>query len=255
MQRLWRGRGIQAAEHGELELAALRLYGFYVNGNGVAGLNIRYGVGEAGEIRRQLYEYAIVLHAADDPGHGLTLPEACGIFTPCAEQLLERQRNALAERIDGGNGGIDRLALCQKLRGVPQTRDTEAFQPDQRRNAAAGVAERAEGRAARDDGGQDRARLELEKIRQRLKLRRAPGEKHLALRRYAHHAETDGLSDTDKNGNIARLALRNAERGLLARDPARAAAEIDIEIVLFVAQDGGRLQNAPGEHGFAECFE
>ena len=125
---------------------------------------------QAAEIWGQRNECAVVLNAAHKAGHRLAGAKARGVFLPGAEELFHADADAVAHRVERLQRGVDFLPFVQQSAWVGEPADADVFQRQQRRHAAADVRERAEGRKAGDDGGDDGAGRLLQYVVQRFLL-------------------------------------------------------------------------------------
>ena len=115
--------------------------------------------------------------------------------------------------------------------------------------AAADVAERAELRQPRHDGGQDISRPLPEQQIQRLLLHAAARQPRPPVREKSQHMKAHRPPDAGKNGKVPRLPAGDAARALRALDHAFAAAERHMQRMTFVTQHGPRLQDPALLHG------
>lgn len=246
-----RGRVICAEriDYDELYLHALRQYALYIYARVVAVFHSVAVFRKPREVRSQLDEYAVFLDRADDSGNRFAGFERGGVLFPCAEQFSVRERNA-PQFVAAFDYCADVLSRRKPRVRVRNARYGDAVDGQQRAYPRADVAECAERLHVRDAGVDNIAADERREIFPAAVLLHAAAAEDgicfaLLIRVEPGYAENNRLVHPRDQRDIAHAPVLDSERALVFRYYAAHAAEVNMEIVLAVAQHGSALERSP----------
>ena len=245
-------------DHDQLDLHFIGQDVLDVHAHGLPGAQCGVRLRQPRQVRCDLNKDAVFLDAAHNSDDGLPGGKAGCVLAPGTQQLAQRQHNApLHVAVLDGTQKL--LADLHPVRGRGDAADRQAVDGQQRRNAAADVAERAEILNVGHGAGDDAAGLQCVKVLcPAAALCLGAGEQVVFLavivKLGAHDDKAGRAAHPGQHGNVLDGLAGCGVHTVRKRHDAAQPAQLKPQAVPCVVGQGGALQHLAAGHAAAQLL-
>ena len=236
-------------DHNKFDLHLVRQNALDVHAHGLPRAQRAVRLGQPGQVGRDLDKHAVFLHAAHDADNRLPGCKAGGVLAPGAQQFAQRQHDAPL-RVAVFHRAQQLLAHLHAVGGRGDAGDRKAVDGQQRRDAAADIAERAEALDMGHGAGDDAAvfeRVQIFAAAAALRLGAGKPVHGLAVLLAAAGQHKAGRPPhAGQHGNVLDRLLRRVVHTFLKRHIGAPPAQRKPQAAAGVKRQGGALQHLPG---------